>query len=165
MACSRVWPVMMGLIMTLNGCTDVRQKLGLDPDAPDEFTVYDRPPLSVPPHYALRPPRPGASRPQEIAVSTLAEKILAKGDVAAPRVVADSPGKAALLHEAGIAESEKEIRRQVDEDLSLSQEPTDKQILKDVLFWQKKSPEGAVLDAQKEKRRLEEQKAKTLQGA
>src|SRR5690554_5294054 len=33
--------------------------------AAGEFTVVKRAPLSLPPEYALRPPEPGAPRPQE----------------------------------------------------------------------------------------------------
>ena len=32
---------------------------------PDEFAVVTRAPLSMPPDYGLRPPRPGAARPNE----------------------------------------------------------------------------------------------------
>lgn len=49
----------------LAGCSDARQAMGLGKRAPDEFTVVKRAPLSLPPEYALRPPEPGAPRPQE----------------------------------------------------------------------------------------------------
>lgn len=49
----------------LAGCSEARQAMGLGKRAPDEFTVVKRAPLSLPPEYALRPPEPGAPRPQE----------------------------------------------------------------------------------------------------
>lgn len=49
----------------LAGCSEARQAMGLGKRAPDEFTVVKRAPLSLPPEYALRPPDPGAPRPQE----------------------------------------------------------------------------------------------------
>jgi hypothetical protein len=49
------------LLPLLAGCqgNDVRNALGLEREAPDEFVVYSRPPLSLPPEFELRPPRPG----------------------------------------------------------------------------------------------------------
>ena len=49
----------------LAGCSEARQAMGLGKRAPDEFTVVKRAPLSLPPEYSLRPPEPGAPRPQE----------------------------------------------------------------------------------------------------
>ncbi len=47
------------------GCTDLKQIVGLDPTIPDEFAVESRAPLTIPPDFNLRPPEPGARRPQE----------------------------------------------------------------------------------------------------
>jgi hypothetical protein len=49
----------------LAGCTDVRRAIGLEQVAPDEFAVESRAPLTIPPEFDLRPPQPGAPRPQE----------------------------------------------------------------------------------------------------
>ena len=49
----------------LQGCSDFKRTIGLEPTMPDEFAVESRAPLTIPPDYALRPPRPGAPRPQE----------------------------------------------------------------------------------------------------
>lgn len=55
------------LALGLSACSgdDLSRSFGLTRDTPDEFTVTTRAPLSMPPDYALRPPRPGAARPQE----------------------------------------------------------------------------------------------------
>src|SRR5215469_17014915 len=47
------------------GCTDLKKSIGLEPSLPDEFAVESRAPLTIPPDFDLRPPQPGASRPQE----------------------------------------------------------------------------------------------------
>ena len=54
-------------LILLAGCNGdkIARTFGLTRDAPDEFTVTTRAPLSMPPDYNLRPPRPGAPRPQE----------------------------------------------------------------------------------------------------
>lgn len=47
---------------TLTACSgsDVKDTLGLNRRAPDEFRVLARPPLSVPPEFSLRPPGEGS---------------------------------------------------------------------------------------------------------
>ena len=46
----------------LNACSDTRAALGLDKAPPDEFAVFSRAPLSLPPDFGLRPPAPGPLR-------------------------------------------------------------------------------------------------------
>jgi hypothetical protein len=51
--------------LLLPGCTDFKRSIGLEKTSPDEFAVESRAPLTIPPDFDLRPPQPGASRPQE----------------------------------------------------------------------------------------------------
>src|SRR6202451_4117878 len=65
---SRIGSVPLGCaLVLLGGCEtgDLTRTFGLTRDSPDEYTVTTRAPLSMPPDYNLRPPRPGAPRPQE----------------------------------------------------------------------------------------------------
>ncbi|WP_119462257.1 DUF3035 domain-containing protein [Rhodospirillaceae bacterium SYSU D60014] len=55
----------IALMAGLSGCSQTQDALGLTKSAPDEFQVFQRAPLSLPPNFALRPPEPGAPRPQE----------------------------------------------------------------------------------------------------
>ena len=48
-----------------SGCTDLKKAIGLEKTSPDEFAVESRAPLTMPPDFNLRPPQPGATRPQE----------------------------------------------------------------------------------------------------
>ena len=147
------------LVLGLSGCTGVRDKLGLDPNAPDEFTVYDRAPLSVPPKYALRPPEPSAQGAAQAAPTDAAQKILSGGEVPPSRPVESSEGAKALLDNVQAQSVDPSIRAQVDEDLSLDKKPADKKLLDDVLSFQKKTPKGEEIDPVAEKARLDEQKA------
>ncbi|MCH1556317.1 MAG: DUF3035 domain-containing protein, partial [Pseudomonadales bacterium] len=46
--------------LTLSACGDsTKRALGLSRTSPDEFSVVPRAPLSQPPDFNLRPPRPG----------------------------------------------------------------------------------------------------------
>jgi Protein of unknown function (DUF3035) len=74
--------------------------IGLDQVGPDEFAVESRAPLTIPPEFDLRPPQPGAPRPQEITAAERAKKVI---DTAGP----GEPGKQATfalkVPEGGIA--------------------------------------------------------------
>jgi Protein of unknown function (DUF3035) len=58
------------------GCTDFKKSIGLEPTLPDEFAVESRAPLTIPPDFDLRPPSPGAPRPQEKASSQQAKQVI-----------------------------------------------------------------------------------------
>jgi len=55
---------MLGLL-PIGGCAQgsVQEVLGMSKRSPDEFAVVKRAPLIVPPDFELRPPEPGAPRP------------------------------------------------------------------------------------------------------
>jgi hypothetical protein len=44
-----------GFSMLLSGCSDISSALGRGKKSPDEFQVVVRPPLTLPPNFALRP--------------------------------------------------------------------------------------------------------------
>ena len=58
------------------GCTDFKKSIGLEPTLPDEFAVESRAPLTIPPDFDLRPPSPGAPRPQEKASNQQAKQAI-----------------------------------------------------------------------------------------
>ena len=62
--------------LLLAGCADFRQIVGLDQGGPDEFAVETRAPLTIPPDFNLRPPQPGARRPQEVTATERAEQVI-----------------------------------------------------------------------------------------
>jgi len=78
----------LALTLLLPGCTDFRRILGMDQVGPDEFAVESRAPLTIPPDFSLRPPQPGALRPQEVTAAEKARKVI---DTAGP----GEPGKQA----------------------------------------------------------------------
>lgn len=51
--------VAVGLAMAAAGCSGLKDNLGLEKKAPDEFAVVRNAPLSLPPNFNLRPPKPG----------------------------------------------------------------------------------------------------------
>ena len=153
-----VGPVLLaGGLVVLGGCSDgLTRTFGLTRDAPDEYTVTTRAPLSMPPDYNLRPPRPGAARPQEQSERQQAEETLVpqlalgapKGDV--------SPGQEALIQQAGPA-APSDIRRKIDQDDRLSD--ADDSFIDKVLYWRKPDTQNAQVDPQKESQRLRQNAA------
>ena len=79
----------------LAGCGGGKGGILAGRNAPDEFMVARRAPLTIPPDFALVPPKPGAPRPQEADSSTQALNAMFGGP--APR----SAGEQALIGQAG----------------------------------------------------------------
>jgi len=135
---------------------ELTRTFGLTRDAPDEFQVTTRAPLSMPPDFTLRPPRPGATRPQEMTQSQQAEATLTP-DAALSRPEAGvTPGQQALIAAAG-RPAPPDIRNRVDNEAALdtpSRPLTDR-----LMFWQSPPPPGTPVDAQRESARLRQNAA------
>lgn len=71
----------------------VKNTLGLERAAPDEFRVVSRPPLSVPPQFNLRPPANGEAAPGQTPASKQAEALM-RGQSAPGGEVTLTPGSA-----------------------------------------------------------------------
>jgi Protein of unknown function (DUF3035) len=151
------WILLGCVLIPLGGCSDkLSRTFGLTRDAPDEYTVTTRAPLSMPPDYNLRPPRPGAPRPQEQSERQQAEEALVPQlALGAPQGTA-SPGQTALLQEAG-PPAPSDIRRRVDQDARLG--TNDDSIIDKVLYWRKPNTDHAEVDAGKESQRLRQNSA------
>lgn len=145
----------------LGGCSQTRQALGLTKQAPDEFQVVARAPLSLPPDYNLLPPAPGAPRPQEGTASDQAKTAVFGYQPAG--ALADAPagssqGEAALLQSAGATGVDPNIRLLVDRETSSLIEQ-DKKFIDNLIFWREPTPPGEVIDPVAEQQRLQENAA------
>jgi hypothetical protein len=82
----RVRPVVVCLAagLLVSACTNFKQVMGIEPVAPDEFAVESRAPLTLPPDFDLRPPQPGAPRPQEAAIANKAQGVIDNAGPGAP---------------------------------------------------------------------------------
>ena len=148
-------PLLLAMLTALGGCGEnTSRQLGFTRDAPDEFQVTTRAPLSVPPRLGDLPtPTPGASRPQEAGrsgVSLLGGEPVRSG--AAP-----SGGERALLSQAGTP-ADGGIRRRVDEE-SLRLDRPDAGVVDRMMFWRADPQLGIAVDAQREAQRLRENAA------
>ena len=152
------------------GCSSLKEPLCLTKQSPDEFKVVSRAPLSMPPDYNLRPPTPGAPRPQEGTTRDQAAAAvfgypgaglqpdqippIGEGEAEA----AQSSGESALLQSAGAGGVDPNIRSLVDSETAADQ--ADSETLADTLvFWRDPEPYGDVIDAEAEQKRLQENAA------
>ena len=76
----------------LSGCTDLSRAIGLERTSPDEFAVESRAPLTIPPEFDLRPPQPGAPRPQEKNAAAEARQTLDRAGPGEPGKQASTTG-------------------------------------------------------------------------
>lgn len=139
------------------GGDELSRTFGFSRDAPDEFKVTTRAPLSMPPDLTLRPPRPGAVRPQELTQRQQAESVLSPDAAlgARPRT-AITPGQQALLAAAGPA-APADIRTKVEGESALD---TQSRPLTDrLLFWKDAPAPGTPVDPAREAARLRENAA------
>jgi len=147
----------------LSGCSDTRKALGLEKSAPDEFNVVARAPLSLPPDYRLRPPQPGAARPQEGTVQQQAKQNIFRASDSTERPQAASlppqggrsEGEMALLRQAGADKEDPNIRQTVNAE-SNRQLDADRSFVDSLMFWRTPPQPGTVIDAQQESQRLRE---------
>jgi hypothetical protein len=161
--------VAVGALLALSACGGgVRQALGMTKHSPDEFLTVAHPPLSLPPDFNLRPPDPGAPRPQEGTAAEQAQTALyANNGGTAPALsassdgstgTAQSSGEVALLQNAGAAGIDPGIRAQIDTETA-AQIDRDKTLISRLVFWRTQEPYGTVVDPVAEAKRLQENQA------
>ena len=102
--------VLVAASAAVSGCASVQRAVGATRTAPDEFRIVTQAPLTLPPDYNLRPPRPGEARPQENAPNAEARAALFGQDVGATA----SPGERQLVTNAGAEAADANIRDTID---------------------------------------------------
>lgn len=141
------------------GCSDVRGTFGLGQQTPDEFAVVSRAPLAVPPEYSMRPPEPGAPRPQEGTASDQARSAFGGEDLGPQQVRQldaggqPSSGEAAILGRAGADRVDGGVRARVDReagDIFVA----DQNFVERLMFWRDPGAAGDVVDPEREVERL-----------
>jgi len=174
------WTTLVALALigpAIAGCSSTKEMLGLTKRSPDEFQVVSRAPLSMPPDYSLRPPTPGAPRPQEGTTTQQAQAIVTgysdrsvqTAQTMTPDQIpsigegeqtsTESAGESAFLQSAGgMTGVDPNIRKLVDEETA-TDEANSKTLLDDLIFWRKPQPYGTVVDPVAEQKRLQENQA------
>ncbi|HEX6958605.1 MAG TPA: DUF3035 domain-containing protein [Ferrovibrio sp.] len=154
--------------LVLGGCDSTREALGLTKKSPDEFAVATQAPLVLPPEFGLRPPEPGAPRPQEVKPRDRAQQALglrnpggrltSSANAPASPLPGASAGEMALLQQAHAVNVDPDIRRKVNNDFTQLAE-RDSSFVDRLIFWQKPEEPGVAVDPVKEAQRLRENAA------
>ena len=118
-----------GVLALTAACASGASNRGINTSQSDEFRVVTKAPLTVPPDYSLRPPRPGQALPAEVMEERAI--VTAFGTSIGQNA---SPGERALIRAANAQAVSPVIRSQVDyeEAAMLRKSPT---IADRVLFW------------------------------
>jgi hypothetical protein len=148
--------------LVLAGCGSWRQTFGLGHAPPDEFAVVAQAPLSVPPDFALRPPRPGAPRPQEMATSQAAasEVFGHRPTHGGMEIGRTTSGESSFLARADSSAALPDIRATLDAE-TRGLIAADKSWVDHLIFWKTQEEPYAVVNAPEEAKRL---KANTAEG-
>jgi len=155
--------MMIALAVTLSACTSAKKVLSNQKDAPDEFVVYQRPPLSLPPEFSLHPPSADAEGPQAISPTDQARAALLQQTPRLQDQAQKNPnlsdGLNAIMNKTGASTADPSIREVVNSETTiLSKE--DKRLADKMIFWVDDKPyEGTVVDAKKEQLRIQENQA------
>ncbi len=155
--------VMVAIVLFVAGCSNVRESIIPSKRAPDEFAVYTRAPLNLPPEYNLRVPAPGTERPQFVNPRDVAEEAILGSSSRAVDPNADplenvTPGVQALLRNTGASTADPAIRNIINQESSILAEE-DTTVIDSIMFWNTPPEYGAEIDPALEKKRIQENQA------
>ncbi|MEL7488350.1 MAG: DUF3035 domain-containing protein, partial [Pseudomonadota bacterium] len=102
----------------------------------DEFAITTNAPLVVPPDYALRPPKPGETRPQELSAAERAEQVLLGDRSATP----PTRGEQVFLQRANALGADPNIRSLLGAENGGRAEK-DRSLANQIIFWRTKDGE------------------------
>ncbi len=149
-----------GLVVSLGACSQIREEIGLDKTSPDEFRVVANAPLAIPPDYNLRPPAPGAPRPQEGTPTDQARVAVfgPEGRIDPNADTNEAVTDQAFLSDAGANTTQANIRQVVDDETqTINSNTTD--FVDTLVFWKEEPPPGEIVDADAEADRIRETQA------
>ena len=151
--------VLAGVAMTVSGCESTRRAIGLEKSVPDEFAVAAPAPLAIPPDFNLRPPAPGADRPQQLSASQQARvALVGRAKIQDYLNRGLSKGEASLLAHAGADSVPPGIRSTLDKEVSTFA-AEEKTFTDRLVFWREEGPQGTAIDPVAEMKRLNQNSA------
>jgi hypothetical protein len=168
--------ILLGFACLLSACTSqtVKDTLGLERTAPDEYRVVSRPPLSVPPEFDLRPPVNGESDLPVQPADKLARSLVtgeappsAQNGTSLPASTVDTavkpvesapaptPADAQFLANAGVDKADPDVRGKIYEDKQKYREQESSWMNK--FTFGNSDSKTNVVDPSKEAQRLREE--------
>lgn len=155
-ACARL-AATAALVLLVGACEQLREQMGLNKSAPDEFRVVAQAPLEMPGDLQTLPtPQPGAPRPQEGTPTDQARRSVFGAGSSQGAAVGQSGAEVALVTKVGAAEPN--IRQTVDAETAAYNED-ESSLLDSITFWRDPEPHGTIVDSEKEAQRIKENAA------
>jgi hypothetical protein len=150
------------VVVLLPSCESTRKAFSGDKSAPDEFAVFSRPPLTLPPQYKLRPPKPGVTIKRGDLTSAIAKRAMLNKESkiqSQKSTTNESPGMIALLRNTGGLNANSDTREMLNAETSiLSNE--DKRFVDKLIFWVDEGKAGnTIVNATKEQKRIQKTQA------
>lgn len=157
----------VSIALGLTACDETRRALGYERKQPDAFRVVSRAPLHMPPDYNLRPPKPGAPRPQELTPQQKAEQLVFKGEksqtglgseeiVSEEKLSPSTVGEDALMNQIG--SGEEGIRSEVNQEAAKEASELSNPIVDNIAFLKKRKKDpGDVINPVQEQKRLQDE--------
>lgn len=140
-------------------CSSAKKQLGLTRQSPDEFSVVERAPLSLPPDYTLRPPRAGGPIESNTQAPQAEARRVVLGTATDSQAPQTSTATDILLQKAGARQVQPNIRSTLDKETTVIS-TQNKTVAEKLLFWDKDQPAvtpAEELDAKTEAQRLNKQ--------
>jgi hypothetical protein len=133
----------------LAGCSGFKESIGATKQMPDETAIETRAPLVVPASFDLKPPQPGAPRPQDSDTAAAAQRVLG----GSPKMAPASEGERALLAVSGAEKADPTIRKELGQEVREARKR--KSYADTVLFWRgKKGDTGTPINPGEEAQRV-----------
>ena len=134
-------------IITLTGCSKVRESAGVTRKTLDEFKVIENPPLVIPPDFNLIPPEQLNEKNIDDIEKELAKEILFGLDSKEQSSETNNSTMDEILSEVDNSENSKNIRNEIDKEFANETKIDD-------IFTMTWENEIQVLDAVKESQRI-----------
>lgn len=145
----------------LAGCAGFKESIGAAKQSPDETAIMTRAPLVVPATFDLKPPTPGAPRPQDSDTAAQAQRVLGGPSI---KVAPASEGEKALLTASGASAADPTVRQELRTEVFDAKKR--KSYADAVLFWRgRKGDPGQPLDPNEEEARLNASKPVVIEKA
>jgi hypothetical protein len=138
-----------------SACSTISQVTGSARSSPDEFRVVTQAPLTLPPDYSLRPPRPGEARPYQREPGAEARAALFGDNVGTEA----SQGERAFVTAAGAQTADDQIRETIDYETQNVVRRDQGFVDRVLTFGGSGGDQAAPLNPEEEERRLAEDEA------
>ena len=141
-------------LLFLYSCGGVKENIGLIKKSPDEFQVYEKKPLSVPPTFELRPPLDS----ELVTEDSDLDNVIFKEEVNTDESL--TIGDEVLLISIGEKDTEKDIRKVINNENSISE--VKKPLLDKILDFEpifEGEKKESIINAEEEKKRIEDSKS------